>query len=639
MDKSKILFLTSCILLLLGSCNPGNTPNDYTGLEYAELNDGLAKGWNTWNNQSVLSHVLLPDGFALDLMVKDGRSGDTLKEAFIGREDFAEKEHVLAGPRTYDGSYTELELVWRNIHIRVQSAAVNHELYLLISPIKVMPTDSLIIVPKMLWHKDGAIAISQNLISGQTPFGTIPLQVNNDHFIATTDNVKVPLDKTIAISSNATHSIEGVKKNINEAKAKVPEGKMRSDTTLQSYNAIQRVMAWNTIYDPHNKRVITPVSRNWSAPSGGWVLFEWDTYFAAYMLSLDNKDLAYSNAIAITNEITDRGFIPNNSAPGIKSLDRSQPPVGAFVVKEIYKNHKEKWFLHQVFDALLTWNRWWADNRDINGYLSYGSDPYNFEGAYHRSYMGIGTMKGAKWESGLDNSPMYDDVVFDSTIHQMMLADVGLMSLYINDCRSLSEIAGILGKKEIEQELTKRAAKYAEALETLWNDEFGLYLNKDLVTGKFSYRLSPTLFYPLLAKVPSQAKAERMMKEHFYNPEEFWGQYIMPSIARNDSAFKDNHYWRGRIWAPMNFLVYLGMRNYHLPDAQKDMVEKSSNLLLKSWIGEGHVYENYNAQTGQGDDAGTWSDKFYHWGALLGFMDIVQEGYMAAPEIPLNGVK
>ena len=108
-------------------------------------------------------------------------------------------------------------------------------------------------------------------------------------------------------------------------------------------------------------------------------------------------------------------------------------------------------------------------------------------------------MKAAKWESGMDNSPMWDDAVFDTTSHRMLLADVGLMSLYIADCRSLSEIADILGKTDESKELTGRAEKYANKLQTLWDDQFGLYLNKDLVTGQFSYRLSPTLFYPLLA--------------------------------------------------------------------------------------------------------------------------------------------
>jgi putative isomerase len=126
-----------------------------------------------------------------------------------------------------------------------------------------------------------------------------------------------------------------------------------------------------------------------------------------------------------------------------------------------------------------------------------------------------------------------------------------------------------------------------------------------------------------------------MIKEHFYNPGEFWGEFIMPSIARNDTAYKDNIYWRGRIWAPLNFLVYLGMRNYDLPNAKRDLVEKSKNLLLKSWQGERHVYENYNADNGRGDDS-KMSDKFYHWGALLGFISLMEEGYVPSPELPLN---
>ncbi|MCK7501733.1 MAG: alpha,alpha-trehalase [Comamonadaceae bacterium] len=153
--------------------------------------------------------------------------------------------------------------------------------------------------------------------------------------------------------------------------------------------------------------------------------------------------------------------------------------------------------MDEVFDELLRWNRWWAANREIDGYLSYGSDPYDHGEPYHRSYSGIGNLKGAKWESGLDNSPMYDDVVYDRMTHQMLLADVGLMGLYINDCRSLSEIAAVLGRAEVEQELAGERRGIPSMLETLWDAGSGLYLNRDLLTGEFSRRLSPTLFYPL----------------------------------------------------------------------------------------------------------------------------------------------
>jgi neutral trehalase len=197
--------------------------------------------------------------------------------------------------------------------------------------------------------------------------------------------------------------------------------------------------------------------------------------------------------------------------------------------------------------------------------------------------------------------------------------------MYVLDCQHLSKIAEELGKVEIKNELEKRGEKYSKKLASLFDEKSGIFLNKNLKTGELSHRLSPTLFYPLLTGVATQKQAERMIKEHFYNPDEFWGEWIMPSIARNDSAFKDNDYWRGRIWAPMNFLVYCGMRNYNLPDARKDMVEKSAKLILKSWNGEHHVYENNNSVTGAGDDVRN-SDKFYHWGALNSFIKLLEDG-------------
>lgn len=609
-------------------------PKIYKRAEFAEMNKRLIKGWNTSHTKSMLCHVLLPESFAINLQLINHQSGDTLTSAVVGREAYGPKEHVIPGLRSYDGTYTELVVEWQGISVRVQSAAKNEKLYLLITPIKSLPGDSLLMKPEMLWGRQGMITVKDGSISVKTPSQEIDLAIVSGHYQATAQNLKASLREVIAISSDALLSTGEIKRIINTAKAKILSEGAKYKGVLETYNAIHSVLAWNTVFDSMNTRIISPVSRNWSPL--GWVLFGWDNYFAAYMLSLDNKDLAYANAIAITKEITKRGFIPNNSDPSHKSEDRSEPQVGSLMVREIYRKYHETWFLEEVFDELLSWNRWRAANRDIDGYLVHGSDPYDYGNNKSRSATLSGKLKAAKWESGMDNSPMWDDAAFDTTTHRMLLADVGLMSLYIADCHSLADIARALNKMDIVHELTARAEKYSKKLSTLWNDEFGLYLNKDLVTGKFSYRLSPTLFYPLLAKVPDQHQATRMMKEHFYNPKEFWGEFIMPTIARNDSAYKDNKYWRGRIWAPVNMLVYMGMKNYMLPEAQKDMAEKSNNLLLKSWIGERHVYENYNAETGRGDDAGSWSDAFYHWGALIGFIHLIEKGYVPSPMEPLK---
>jgi len=603
--------------------------------ELEALSTELAKGWNTWDTNSVLSHVLLPEGLAINLQLREGQTGDILEEALIGRSEFDSMEHVTPGPHAYDGSYTELELEWREIHVRVQSAAVEDELYVLVTPINSSPGDSLVVDPQMMWDRAGEIEIHQDAIAAKTPTNMIEVAVRADRVAPTSDHIEVSLTKAISLSTDATRSIEEVAELIDGRRAEFVQERSEFEGSSELFDAMQTVLAWNVIYEPTHDRVITPVSRVWSVGWQGWILFEWDTYFAAYMHSLNNKELAYANALAMTHEITGRGFVPNFASSVATSEDRSEPPVGSFVIKEIYRKYREDWFVQEVFDELLIWNRWWADNRDVDGYLTWGSDPYEHDELAEWLEEGIGAKQGAKWESGLDNSPMFDVAVFDTASHQLMQADVGLMSLYVLDCQSLSELAGALGKNAVQAELAERARTYSEKLETLWNEEFGLYLNKDLVTGEFSYRLSPTLFYPLLAKVPDQHQATRMMKEHFYNPEEFWGDYMIPSIARNDEAFTDNKYWRGRIWAPMNFLVYLGIRNYDLPDARKDFVEKSSKLLLQSWIAERHVYENYNSETGQGDDAGM-SDKFYHWGGLLGFIGLMEEGYIASPQSPLN---
>jgi hypothetical protein len=392
----------------------------------------------------------------------------------------------------------------------------------------------------------------------------------------------------------------------------------------EAHHVMQTCLAWDTIYDPFKDRVISPVSRIWSCSHGGWVLFDWDTYFAAWMASVECKELAYANAVAITEEVTERGFVPNFATPtGFKSRDRSQPPVGAITVQAICDRFGETVLAERLFDTLLGWNRWWPEHRDQDGYLCWGSEPYEPVTGNSYETVPLNTRFASALESGLDNSPMYRDMPYDNTVHRMQLADVGLMSFYIADCQALADLARRIGRDDVIGELGERGDRYAARLRTLWCEKTGLFLNKRLDTGELQHRLSPTHFYPLLAGVPTQAQAERMIGEHFFNPAEFWGEWILPSIARNDPLYPEQNYWQGRIWAPMNFLVYLGLCKYDLPRARKALVEKSEALLLKEWREHGHVHENYCADTGAGCGKEN-SDAFYHWGGLLGLISVME---------------
>ncbi len=624
-------FLTLFLVLYLNLNVYSSSQPGQRSVEYEQVQKRLASGWNTWNTHSVLSHVLLPEGLAINLNFKESiRTNEKyLREALIGR--YPESEcRIKPGAHAYDGSYTELLLSWQSIEVRVQSATTDEgDLVLLITPLKTAKNPPVFIAETgVIWNRPGYVEYDNNSIRAVFSDKTINIFSTGEPFLDPNVPVITPylamhINSPVGISTGKRRSIGEISVIVDKQR-KTHESRVSSYGALADvYAAVQTVMGWNMIYDPQKNRVMSTVSRTWNQNRGGWALFCWDTFFAAYIAAIDFKDLAYANAREIMNEKTEKGFVPNISqGNGRSSLDRSQPPVGSMTVLNIYRKYQEKWFLEELFDDLFAWNRWWDIYRNYDGLLCWGSNPYDdpWDDPVR------GNLPAAALESGLDNSPMYDNVLYNEKIRMMELWDVGLNSLYIADCNALAGIAKILERKSEEKELLNRAANYTKNMERLWDKETGMYLNVRTDSLLVSKTISPTHFYPLIAKVPSEKQAKSMIDEHFYNKNEFWGDWVLPSISRNDSAFTDNDYWRGRIWAPLNFLVYLGLQNYDLPQARKDLSEKSKQLLLKEWQANGYVCENYNAVTGEGADVIN-SDRFYYCGGLLGLIAIIEEGY------------
>jgi len=594
----------------------------------------LPRGYNTYWNNSVLTHVLLPEGFAVSLGFRFPNTGRVLREALIGRFGQSD-ERVQPGPRSYDGSYTELTLTCDMHEIMVQSAAVNGEQVLLVTPLETpfKPAD-LLVSAAVLWNMPGYVQHAGDHLTAALPDQTINVYtsgkpVRQMHTGLQGPYLSAELSGAVAVSTGAPMSAQAAAE-LMAAQKRLVLGQARAyGAQGECYNAMRSCLAWDTIYEPEHRRICSPVSRIWNHNWGGYVLFCWDTYFSALMARPDNKALAYANACAITAEVTEDGFVPNfGAANNDKSRDRSQPPVGSYAVLQIFRSYGETDFAGALFDPLLRWNRWFAQRRMLeNGQLCWGSDLYEPVNGKYWELSRVGDTQGAALESGLDNSPMYDNMPFDGEGHIMLLADVGLTGLYILDCESLAALAEALGREEAA-ELRARTARVKAGLEGLWDEESGIYCNRRLDTGAFEHRYSPTNFYALFSDRVSSEHCDRMLREHFFNPEEFMGEFMLPSIARNDPAYSDQDYWRGRVWAPMNYLVYLALRKHNCKEACRVLAEKSRALLLGEWMKYGHVHENYNADTGEGCDVGS-SDRFYHWGALLGLIALMEDGYVA----------
>jgi hypothetical protein len=609
--------------------------------QYKQVQQRLAQGWNTWDVHSVTTHVLLPEGLAIHVGMKHNTTlnGDAyLGDVLIGRLDKG-AEKVTPGPHAWDGSYTDLTVEWNGHKWRVESAHVGDDLVLLVTPLAgaggaALPPTVVFSVDHV-WNREGTAARSPKVIETENGKGQVTLVFCTCEASGTEGN-RTYLDTPVSspyFAADLTGPVgvsTGRRRSLGEIQAAIAQGRAGYEQQIEEagkngpiLDAIETTLGWDTIYEPEKQRVVSPVSRVWSVGWGGYVLFDWDTFFAATLASIGDKDLAYANALEVLREETPQGFVPNYARAGNwKSEDRSEPPVGAITVLGLYRKFHEKWFLEEAFKPLMKWNRWWAEHRDMQGYLVWGSDADNQPADLDDGSRG--TWQGAVFESGLDNSPLYDGSNYNQKTHLLEFGDVGLMGMYVADCDALAEIADALGKTAEAAELKGRAAKYRAKLATMWDEKAGMFLNVDLHTGEKSPRLSPTNFYPLMAKAATAEQAKTMIEKHLLNEKEFWGEWVIPSIARNDAAFKDQEYWRGRIWGPMNYLVYLGLENYDDAATRAEFARKSYALFLKEWGEKRHVHENYNAVTGTGDDVMS-SDRFYHWGALLGYVEWMEQ--------------
>jgi putative isomerase len=315
---------------------------------YKEVQQRLAQGWNTWDVHSVTTHVLLPEGLAIRVGLEHNTtvSGDTfLSDALIGRLTSGAEE-VFPGPHAWDGSYTDLHLSWKGHSWRIQSAHNGKELVLLARP---LPSKPISVLPPMivfsvafLWNRPGTALRHSDYIETQGASGAIPIYctcATDAHVDPGSEDVNLPVGgpyfavdftQPVGVSTGKRRTLAEIETVIERQQGAYVQSTETLPKTGTIVDAIETTLGWETIFEPEGQRVISPVSRVWSVRWGGYVLFDWDTFFAATLASVGDRDLAYADAIETLHEETDEGFVPNYArAGGWKSSDRSEAPVGS----------------------------------------------------------------------------------------------------------------------------------------------------------------------------------------------------------------------------------------------------------------------------------------------------------------------
>eukprot|EP00039_Didymoeca_costata_P002667 m.61818 g.61818 ORF g.61818 m.61818 type:complete len:831 (-) comp11450_c0_seq2:48-2540(-) len=637
-----------------------------------EVQNAEKKGWNLWT-YNMLSAVRLPESCAVTTVICQLSTAACLTQTHI--EDTAAQ--VRVGEFASDRSYWAFYLGYNGINVSLSYTGGNMPLNILAEPLNCDTANcsdyALVITGTYKWLRAGDVKLeNEETFDTMTfePYGqeSLKIQSTKPHdaslpipsTLKNTAHIALPLgDGALGITQNEGSNLADIRRAVYDAWRSEEEHSAKYGNLATVKEAVQAATMWNYVYVPSEYGPFLPVSRAWNFVKDpinddwSYVIFDWDNIFASYMSSLDDraKNISYSNFIQVIRSRTAKGFVPNFSAGGTKSIDRTEPPIGAYVLLEIYNKFKDKWLVELLFDDLVAWNDWFLRERTLGplGLVSLGSDSYPLFNEF-----APGTMQGSRFESGLDNSPMYDGDFFNKTVYrdgsesigQMMLYDVGMSSMFVSEASCLATLAkDVLGRTKDAEMLTERAMTMQKKISAhLWDDQGGIYTNK-FWNESFYRRISPTSFYSMLAGAATDKQAIGMVNNWLHSPKHFciaqdgdyeknngscyWG---LPSIEASDVAYPPLGYWRGFVWGPMAQLTYWSMLRYdHVPQVRsgrKALCKQMTAMMLNEWERNRHICENFYPNNTKNavhtDCSGT---KFYHWGALTGMISLVEEGY------------
>jgi len=389
--------------------------------------------------------------------------------------------------------------------------------------------------------------------------------------------------------------------------------------------AITNSIFWTTLYQPGNHRLYTPAGRRWifPRPDGGqdyWTIFGWDSFFNALEVSIESSKHAKDIIKSVLQTQYPNGNIPNWRGGFGGTRDRSQPPVGAFIVLKLFQKIGDVDILKSSYPYLTKWHSFWKERkpntryrRDGNGdgLLEWGSDRELVTVNSPSWEEGTSGKQRAMWESGQDDLPNWDEAGFDDKTGTMTMNCLDLNCLYAFDAWCISQIANVLDKKEDFRLFKKEYEDIKKLINNeLWDEREGFYFDRHW-DGRFSKKKASSNFYPLLARIPDKNRAIRIVK-HLLNENEFWGDYVIPTISRDDPAFSDQQYWRGTVCPPTNYLVYQGLKAYGFDEIATNFARKSAELFMRIWENFQLCPENFDSRTGE---AG--GHRYQSWGPLF----------------------
>ncbi|WP_280891795.1 trehalase family glycosidase [Streptomyces sp. LBL] len=400
-----------------------------------------------------------------------------------------------------------------------------------------------------------------------------------------------------------------VERALAAAEARVRDSNLTGSGSVgRAADAVRDALSLNTSYDKDH--LCNYVLWGWGG--GGGLFTGWDSAFDCVDAALVSRELAVQHE----TDVFDAPAPPNQVAlRGPRYDQQNSGPMHAYAVWRLYTKLGDRTVLEKAYPALVTFHDLLPEwDTDKDGLL---------ESPYFGDRIG-----GRGNHLGLDDSPVY------AAYHRVAkqggsgdrrdntdLTDVALNSYYALLAETLAKMARVLDRPQDAARFAAQHATIKRLLNTrLWHPQKGLYLSRYL-DGTWNEVVTPTVFYPLFAGLATRDRARILVEEHLLDPEEFWGDHVIPSVARNDPAYctggpvhpGSEHFryfdrygensapeqWLGAVWPPMNFTVYDGVKRYGFDEAAGQFAARSTAMYLDAWDKEGWFPESFDPDPGQ----------------------------------------
>jgi putative isomerase len=243
----------------------------------------------------------------------------------------------------------------------------------------------------------------------------------------------------------------------------------------------------------------------------------------------------------------------------------TKPPIMAWAALKLHETDPDPDFLQEIYVPLVRWNAWWfsMNDDDADGLAQY-NHPYS---------------------SGLDDSPLWD--------YGMPVESPDLNTYLCVQMGSLAMMAEALGMEAEGAMWRRRAAAIARRMiEDYWDEEAGLF--RALHDNQPIPVVTPFNLYPLWTGQLPDTIRNRLIA-HLTDPDEFWGEYVIPSVARNDPHYEPETMWRGPIWVNINYIFIEALRQVGEHALARTLLERTLKLVMS----QPGIYEYYHSETGE----------------------------------------